>query len=433
MMEIATWSDIGTAKRGALLARPATGRDKRLHQSVADIVRQVRDDGDAALRRLTSQLDGVELADLAVTDEEMSTAADALSRDQLNAIDTAIANVRAFHEAQLAEPLAIETTPGVRCERISHAIDAVGLYVPAGPAPLPSTAIMLAVPAGIAGCPTRILCTPPRTDGGADPAVIVAAMRAGVSTIFKLGGAQAVAAMAYGTTTVPKVNKIFGPGNTWVTAAKTFVSADPDGAAIDMPAGPSEVLVIADESANPAFVASDLLSQAEHGADSQVLLITDSTELAQAVQRALQMQLAVLKRRDIAAEALQHSRIVVVADMAEALQLSNLYAPEHLILQCSGARELIGDIRNAGSVFVGPWTPEAVGDYCSGTNHVLPTYGYARSYSGLGVDHFQRRMTVQQLSRTGLEALASTVTTLAELEGLDAHARAVTIRLETER
>ena len=433
MMEIATWSDIGTAKRGALLARPATGRDKRLHQSVADIVRQVRDDGDAALRRLTSQLDGVELADLAVTDEEMSTAADALSRDQLNAIDTAIANVRAFHEAQLAEPLAIETTPGVRCERISHAIDAVGLYVPAGTAPLPSTAIMLAVPAGIAGCPTRILCTPPRSDGGADPAVIVAAMRAGVSTIFKLGGAQAVAAMAYGTTTVPKVNKIFGPGNTWVTAAKTFVSADPDGAAIDMPAGPSEVLVIADESANPAFVASDLLSQAEHGADSQVLLITDSTELAQAVQRALQMQLAVLKRRDIAAEALQHSRIVVVADMAEALQLSNLYAPEHLILQCSGARELIGDIRNAGSVFVGPWTPEAVGDYCSGTNHVLPTYGYARSYSGLGVDHFQRRMTVQQLSRTGLEALASTVTTLAELEGLDAHARAVTIRLETER
>ena len=433
MMEIATWSDIGTAKRGALLARPATGRDKRLHQSVADIVRQVRDDGDAALRRLTSQLDGVELADLAVTDEEMSTAADALSRDQLNAIDTAIANVRAFHEAQLAEPLAIETTPGVRCERISHAIDAVGLYVPAGTAPLPSTAIMLAVPAGIAGCPTRILCTPPRSDGGADPAVIVAAMRAGVSTIFKLGGAQAVAAMAYGTTTVPKVNKIFGPGNTWVTAAKTFVSADPDGAAIDMPAGPSEVLVIADESANPAFVASDLLSQAEHGADSQVLLITDSTELAQAVQRALQMQLAVLKRRDIAAEALQHSRIVVVADMAEALQLSNLYAPEHLILQCSGARELIGDIRNAGSVFVGPWTPDAVGDYCSGTNHVLPTYGYARSYSGLGVDHFQRRMTVQQLSRTGLEALASTVTTLAELEGLDAHARAVTIRLETER
>ena len=433
MMEIATWSDIGTAKRGALLARPATGRDKRLHQSVADIVRQVRDDGDAALRRLTSQLDGVELADLAVTDEEMSTAADALSRDQLNAIDTAIANVRASHEAQLAEPLAIETTPGVRCERISHAIDAVGLYVPAGTAPLPSTAIMLAVPAGIAGCPTRILCTPPRSDGGADPAVIVAAMRAGVSTIFKLGGAQAVAAMAYGTTTVPKVNKIFGPGNTWVTAAKTFVSADPDGAAIDMPAGPSEVLVIADESANPAFVASDLLSQAEHGADSQVLLITDSTELAQAVQRALQMQLAVLKRRDIAAEALQHSRIVVVADMAEALQLSNLYAPEHLILQCSGARELIGDIRNAGSVFVGPWTPEAVGDYCSGTNHVLPTYGYARSYSGLGVDHFQRRMTVQQLSRTGLEALASTVTTLAELEGLDAHARAVTIRLETER
>lgn len=431
MMEIATWSDIGAAKRSALLARPPTGRDERLRQSVADIVRQVRDDGDAALRRLTSRLDGVDLTVLAVTDEEMSTAADALSRNQLDAIDTAISNVRAFHEAQLAEPLAIETTPGVRCERISHAIDAVGLYVPAGTAPLPSTAIMLAVPAAIAGCPTRILCTPPRSDGSADPAVIVAAMRAGVSTIFKLGGAQAVAAMAYGTTTVPRVNKIFGPGNAWVTAAKSLVSADADGAAIDMPAGPSEVLVIADETANPAFVASDLLSQAEHGPDSQVLLITDSADLAQAVQQELKNQLALLKRRDIAAQALQHSRIVVVADMAEALELSNLYAPEHLILQCSGARELISDIRNAGSVFVGPWTPEAVGDYCSGTNHVLPTYGYARSYSGLGVDLFQRRMTVQQLSRTGLETLAPTVMTLAELEGLDAHARAVTIRLES--
>lgn len=431
MMEIATWSDIGATKRSALLARPSTGRDERLHQSVADILRQVRDDGDAALRRLTTQLDGVDLADFAVTDEEMSTAAAALSRDQLHAIDTAIANVRAFHEAQLAQPLAIETMPGVRCERISHAIDAVGLYVPAGTAPLPSTAIMLAVPAGIAGCPIRILCTPPRPDGSADPAVIVAAMRAGVTTIFKLGGAQAVAAMAYGTTTVPRVCKIFGPGNAWVTAAKTLVSADPDGAAIDMPAGPSEVLVIADETANPAFVASDLLSQAEHGPDSQVLLLTDSADLARAVQQALETQLELLKRRDIAAQALQHSRIVIVADMAEALQLSNLYAPEHLILQCSGARERISDIRNAGSVFVGPWTPEAVGDYCSGTNHVLPTYGYARSYSGLSVDQFQRRMTVQQLSRTGLEALAPTVTTLAELEGLDAHARAVTIRLES--
>ncbi len=431
MIEIFTWSDIGPAKRNALLARPAAGRDERLRHSVADIVQQVRDGGDAALRRLTSKLDGVNLEDFAVSDEEVSIAADALSRKQLDAIDTAISNVRTFHEAQLATPLAIETTPGVRCERISHAIDAVGLYVPAGTAPLPSAAIMLAVPAVIAGCPTRILCTPPRADGGADPAVIVAATRAGVRRIFKLGGAQAVAAMAYGTTTVPKVNKIFGPGNAWVTAAKSLVSADADGAAIDMPAGPSEVLVIADASANPAFVASDLLSQAEHGPDSQVLLLTDSRGLADAVQQELEDQLALLKRRDIAAQALQHSRILVVADIAAAIDLSNQYAPEHLILQCAGARERVVDVRNAGSVFVGPWTPESVGDYCSGTNHVLPTYGYARSYSGLGVDQFQRRMTVQQLSRTGLEALAPTVTTLAELEGLDAHARAVTIRLES--
>lgn len=427
---ISTWARIGDSERTALLARPATASQDNLRQAVADIVRRVRDSGDAELRALTLQLDSVELGGLAVSEEESVDAAATLSAQQLKAIDTAIANVRAFHEAQLTESLAIETTPGVRCERITHAIDAVGLYVPAGTAPLPSAAIMLAVPADIAGCPTRILCTPPRVDGRADPAVVAAANRAGVSTIFKIGGAQAVAAMAYGTETVPKVNKIFGPGNAWVTAAKSLVSADADGAAIDMPAGPSEVLVIADSAADPAFVAADLLSQAEHGSDSQVLLFTDSAALAEAVRSELDTQLPLLERRDIAAQALQHSRIVVVVDIAEAVILSNRYAPEHLILQCTGARELIADIRNAGSVFVGPWTPESVGDYCSGTNHVLPTYGYARSYSGLGVDQFQRRMTVQQLSRGGLAALAGTVTTLAELEGLDAHARAVKIRLK---
>lgn len=430
---VSDWVRAGAGERAALLARPPAGRDENLRRNVEAIVRQVRAGGDDALRALTRSLDHVDLSDLGVSDAELAAAQDALTRRQHEAIDTAIANVRRFHELQLAPPLAVETMPGVRCERIAHAIDAVGLYVPAGTAPLPSAAIMLAVPAAIAGCPTRVMCTPPRPDGTADPAVLVAATRAGVSTIFKLGGAQAIAAMAFGTESVPKVNKIFGPGNAWVTAAKTLVGADADGAAIDMPAGPSEVLVIADAEANPAFVASDLLSQAEHGVDSQVLLLTDSRTLAEAVQLELAGQLQALERRDIAAQALQHSRIILVADIAEAVDVSNRYAPEHLVLQCDGARELLGDVRNAGSVFVGPWTPESAGDYCSGTNHVLPTYGYARSYSGLGVDQFRRQMTVQQLSRSGLEALAETVTTLAELEGLHAHARAVSIRLEASQ
>lgn len=430
-ISVATWAELADNERRAVLARPSADGDEALRRAVADIVQQVRDDGDAALRALTSRLDGAELQTFMVDDDEISAATDALYPEQLRAIDAAIANVRAFHEAQLTPPLSVETMPGVRCERVTHAIDAVGLYVPAGTAPLPSAAIMLAVPADIAGCTTRILCTPPRSDGSADPAVIVAATRAGVSRIFKIGGAQAIAAMAYGTASVPKVDKIFGPGNTWVTAAKALVSGDAAGAAIDMPAGPSEVLVIADDSANPAFVAADLLSQAEHGIDSQVLLLTSSADFADRVRQELDLQLPELDRRDIAAEALRHSRIIVVATIGEAVDLSNRYAPEHLILQCAGARELVALVRNAGSVFVGPWAPEAVGDYCSGTNHVLPTYGYARSYSGLGVDQFQRQMTIQQLSRSGLEALAATVTTLAGLEGLDAHARAVTIRLET--
>ncbi|MGB5412280.1 MAG: histidinol dehydrogenase, partial [Woeseiaceae bacterium] len=281
------------------------------------------------------------------------------------------------------------------------------------------------------GCPVRIMCTPPRPDGRADPAVLAAAVRAGVRDIYKIGGAQAVAAMAYGTATVPKVGKIFGPGNAWVTSAKTQVSADPAGAAIDMPAGPSEVLVIADATADAAFVASDLLSQAEHGVDSQVILVTTCKQLAAEVQQQLRQQLASLSRRKIAAEALQFARIVLVADLPAAIEVSNRYAPEHLILQCANAREQLASIRNAGSVFVGPWTPESVGDYCSGTNHVLPTYGYARTYSGLGVEQFMRQMTVQELTRDGLQQLGDAVITLAGLEGLDAHAEAVRIRLES--
>jgi histidinol dehydrogenase len=319
--------------------------------------------------------------------------------------------------------------PGVICERVSHAIEAVGLYVPAGTAPLPSAAIMLAVPAAIAGCPSRVLCSPPRPDGSLDPGVLVAASRAGVTDIYKAGGAQAVAALAYGTESVPKVDKIFGPGNAWVTCAKTLVSGDPDGAAIDMPAGPSEVLVIADADASPEFVAADLLAQAEHGTDSQVVLVTTSSQLAAAVSSELRSQLATLSRAAIAESALENSRIIIVDDLASAVEVNNRYAPEHLILQVTEPREMLPAIRNAGSVFVGRWTPESVGDYCSGTNHVLPTYGFAKTYSGLGVDHFMRHMTIQELSREGLGNLGDSVMTLAGLEGLDAHAAAVSRRL----
>jgi histidinol dehydrogenase len=425
----ADWNTLDDASQRSFLRRPAVDDDAAIREAVLGIVADVRNGGDDALRTLTARLDGVELADLRVSREEIDAASASLSPEAIEAIDVAIANVRCFHEAQRSPDIAVETMPGVRCERVSRAIGAVGLYVPAGTAPLPSAAVMLAVPAAIAGCATRIVCTPPRPDGQADPAVVVAAARAGVSDIVKIGGAQAIAAMAYGTPSVPKVDKIFGPGNAWVTCAKSVVSSDPDGAAIDMPAGPSEVLVIADESASAEFVASDLLSQAEHGVDSQVVLVTTSGRLADAVEEQVEQQLRLLSRAEIARGSLQHARVLIVDDLDMAVEVSNRYAPEHLILQCETARALLPAISNAGSVFVGRWTPESVGDYCSGTNHVLPTYGYARSYSGLSLDQFMRGMTVQELTRDGLIGLSGTVITLAGLEGLDAHAAAVTRRL----
>jgi histidinol dehydrogenase len=428
-LQRARWNSLDAAGRQSLLRRPAVEGDAAIREAVLRIVAEVRDRGDDALRELTAQLDRAELGDLRVSREEMDAAVGMLPSPAVDAIDLAIRNVRSFHEAQRAPDVRVETMPGVRCERVSRPIDAVGLYVPAGTAPLPSAAIMLAVPAVIAGCATRIVCTPPRPDGRADPAVVVASVRAGVTDIFKIGGAQAVAAMAYGTESVPKVSKVFGPGNAWVTCAKSVVSSDPDGAAIDMPAGPSEVLVIADDSASPEFVASDLLSQAEHGVDSQVVLVTTSDCMADAVEAAIQEQLESLSRAAIARGSLQHARLVIVEDLRAAVEVSNGYAPEHLILQCRDARALVPAISNAGSVFVGEWTPESVGDYCSGTNHVLPTYGYARSYSGLGLDEFMRGMTVQELTRDGLQGLSEAVVTLAGLEGLDAHATAVTRRL----
>lgn len=428
-MRPCNWNALSGAERAALLQRPAVADDAGIRDATESIVTAVREGGDAALRRFTAKYDGADIDALRVSDGELDDAEARLGAEDIAAIDLAIANVRRFHEAQRPGPIRVETMQGVVCERISHALEAVGLYVPAGTAPLPSAAVMLAVPAAIAGCPTRIMCTPPRRDGTADPAVLVAASRAGVRDIYKVGGAQAIAAMAYGTESIPKVAKVFGPGNAWVTCAKSLVSADPAGAAIDMPAGPSEVLVIADDSASPEFVAADLLAQAEHGVDSQVVLVTTSAELAAAVIREVGTQLAGLSRAKIVGKALEHSRIVVVDDLDAAIAFSNEYAPEHLIIQVRNPRSALPDVRNAGSVFLGPWTPESVGDYCSGTNHVLPTYGFARNYSGLSLDQFMRQMTVQELTRDGLASLSAAVVRLADLEGLDAHAAAVTRRL----
>ena len=429
-LEIFEWQNLGPEQQDRLLERPAQGIDASIRDRVADILNQVRTGGDAAVRALTAEIDGVDMTECRVAEGEFAAAARELTARDIEAIDLAIANVRRFHEQQLPQDIAIETMPGVLCERISHPLDSVGLYVPAGTAPLPSAAIMLAVPAAIAGCPVRVLCTPPRPDGTADPAVLVAASRAGITDVFKIGGAQAVAAMAFGTGTVPKVRKIFGPGNAWVTCAKTLVSSDPAGAAIDLPAGPSEVLVIADDSAHAEFVAADLLSQAEHGTDSQVMLVTTSSRLAEAVRAETATQLELLSRADIARQALAESRVITVDTLDEAIAISNRYAPEHLILQFREPRNMLDAVRNAGSIFIGDWSPESVGDYSSGTNHVLPTYGYGSAYSGLGVDQFMRFTTVQELTRDGLAALGDATTALADLEGLDAHAAAVTRRLE---
>jgi len=424
------WNSLTAAERQTLLARPALADDAALKARVAEIVAEVRRDGDAALRRLTRTIDGIEIDSIEVREDEIDAAEHALSPAQRDAIRAAAANIEAFHRAQLPADLEVETAPGVRCERVSRPIRRVGLYVPAGTAPLPSTALMLGIPARLAGCTTRILCSPPQRDGRVDAAVLFAARVAGVERVFRIGGAQAIAAMAYGTESVPKVDKIFGPGNTWVTAAKALVDADPGGAARDFPAGPSEVLVIADDTANAAFVASDLLSQAEHGVDSQVLLITTSRRLAQAVADEVERQKARLSRKDALEGALSHSSIIVVDDLATAVSISNAYAPEHLILQVERPRELLRSVEAAGSVFLGPWAPESVGDYCSGTNHVLPTYGYARRSSSLGVGDFMRSMTVQELTEDGLRRIGPIAETIAALEGLDAHARAVSERLD---
>jgi len=409
-----------------LLKRPAFDHAE-LETAVMTVLQEVKQYGDKAVLAFTEKFDGVMLNDLVVTQTEITEAENALSDALKSAIRQAKQNIFAFHEKQLHPAEKVSTMPGVECWRRSVGIDKVGLYIPGGSAPLFSTVLMLGIPAVIAGCKEIVLCTPPGKNGKIHPAILFAAKEAGITSICKAGGAQAIAALAYGTETIPSVYKIFGPGNQYVTCAKQLVQRD--GVAIDMPAGPSEVCVLADETANATYVAADMLSQAEHGADSQVLLVSTSTTIARAVISEVENQLKVLPREAIAKKALANSKAIVVANMDEAIALVNEYAPEHLIISCADD-EMIGEkITNSGSVFLGNYSPESVGDYASGTNHTLPTNGYAKAYSGVSVDSFVKKITYQKLSRDGLHAIANTVIHMAEAEGLQAHANAVKVRM----
>lgn len=398
-----------------------------LEQQVRGVLNVVKQDGDTAVVQFTRQFDGVQLSSLEVTEKEIESAIQQVPDDLKRAIKQAANNIRVFHEKQKAGIEVVETMKGVRCWRKSIGIDKVGLYIPGGTAPLFSTILMLAIPAQIAGCKEVILCSPPDKEGKLNPAILYAASLTGVHKIFKIGGVQAIAAMAYGTETVPKVYKIFGPGNQYVTCAKQLVQQE--GTAIDMPAGPSEVCVLADRTANASYVAADLLSQAEHGADSQVLLVSTDAQLVDDVMKELNVQLEQLPRKELAAKALENSKAVLVKNMDEAIELVNEYAAEHLILSCENDESMAEKITNAGSVFLGNYSPESVGDYASGTNHTLPTNGFARAYSGVSLDSFVKKITYQRLTKEGLSAIAPTVTAMASAEGLEAHKRAVAIRL----
>ncbi|WP_194090191.1 histidinol dehydrogenase [Vibrio hibernica] len=425
-MKTVVWQSLSEEQQDSVLERPAISNGANVTDIVTGVLKQVQQEGDVALKALTEKFDKVVPESIRVSAAEIEAASNRLSDKMKQALQQAHKNISMFHQAQKAQPLRVETQPGVVCELVTRSINKVGLYIPGGSAPLPSTVLMLGVPAQIAGCRKVVLCSPPPI---ADEILYVAKL-CNIDEVYNVGGAQAVAAMAYGTETVAKVDKIFGPGNAFVTEAKRQVSNDFRGAAIDMPAGPSEVLVIADETADADFVAADLLSQAEHGPDSQVVLLTPSSVIADQVAEALQKQLKLLSRVDIAEQALGSSVIVITESLTQCVTISNAYGPEHLIVQTKNPRELLPLLDNAGSIFLGQWSPESVGDYASGTNHVLPTYGYTRTYSSLGLADFSKRMTIQELSQQGLQGLADTVVTMAEAEGLDAHKRAVTIRME---
>jgi histidinol dehydrogenase len=410
-----------------LIQRPYVD-NRSVLESVEQILNAVKQHGDEAVRSFTKKFDGGEPEQFQVSEREIAAAGTKLSAGLRRAIQQAQLNIETFHRSQLASPETIETMPGVKCWRKSIPIEKVGLYIPGGTAPLFSTVLMLAIPAKLAGCTEIILCTPANQHGEIHPAILYSAQLVGVQKIFKVGGAQAIAAMAYGTTTITPVYKIFGPGNQYVTAAKQLVQMQ--GVAIDMPAGPSEVCVMADETANASFIAADLLSQAEHGVDSQVLLVSNTEDIVRKVQDELIRQLQTLPRKEIAEKALSNSKAIVVSQMDEMIELVNEYAAEHLIISCKDADAVAQRITNAGSVFIGNYSPESVGDYASGTNHTLPTNGFARTYSGVSIDSFVKKITFQKLSQQGLNAIAETVITMADAEGLIAHANAVKVRMK---
>ncbi len=428
--ELINWPLLSPNEQERALARPAIAESGLLSQQVENILNNVRENGDKALYELTEKFDGIKLDSLRVDQQTVMNAKLALSPKRLKAIETAYAQIKSFHQAQVSDDITVETTPGVRCTLKTEAIESVGLYIPAGSAPLPSTVLMLGVPAQIAQCPRTVLVCPPDKNGKLADEILVAADLCGITEIYRIGGAQACGALAFGTQTIPAVNKIFGPGNKYVTEAKKQLAQQVTGFTIDMPAGPSEVLVIADQDANASFVAADLLSQAEHGPDSQVILLSNSETLISGVQLELEKQLQQLSRANIARQALTQSRLILTKDLAQAVTVSNKYGPEHLIIQTNNAQALLKDLRSAGSIFVGAYTPESAGDYASGTNHVLPTYGYSKVISSLSLADFSRRYTVQEITKQGLANIAECITELTDAEGLDGHKRAVTIRLE---
>jgi len=427
---ITDWSTLTGPERNRALARPPMDRGE-LEAQVADILATVRENGDSALRDYASRFDGVSLDQLTVNEAALSGAAERIAPELLGAIEAAATRIRSFHEAGAPQDFTFETTPGLDCQARYLPISPVGLYVPGGSAPLISTVMMLAIPARIAGCQEVVLCTPPGPGGRIDPALLAAAWHCGVTRVIRSGGAQAIAAMAYGTGSVPACAKLYGPGNAWVTEAKRQVSAEPGGPAQDLPAGPSEVLVIADATADPIAVAWDLLSQAEHGPDSQAVLVSDSAALLQAAADAVPRLAEETSRSEILSHALDNLRLIRVKDLETAVDVSNRYAPEHLIMNTENADALLERVTAAGSVFLGRWTPESLGDYSSGTNHVLPTYGYARAYSGLSVKDFMRRMTVQRATPEALAIAGADAMQIAAAEGLDAHRMAVAWRLRS--
>ncbi|MBX7231240.1 MAG: histidinol dehydrogenase [Bdellovibrionales bacterium] len=427
LLKIYQWKELSPKEQKICLARAKANPDTNIKQNVSDIIQAVQNQGDSAVLKLTAKFDKVKIPQLKYSPPEHLPPIDS---QLIQSLQTAIQNISKFHSQQIPQPFQIETSPGIICHKKYQPLQRVGIYIPGGTAPLLSTLMMLAIPAKIANCPEIVMVTPPSPEGELNPVIQWLAKTLSINEIYLCGGAQAIAALAYGTESLQKVDKIFGPGNTYVTEAKIQVSLDPMGTAIDMPAGPSEVLIIADDTSRPDFVAADLLSQAEHDELSQVILVSPSSQLIHNVNQELQKQLTQLPRRDIATQALSSSRALLTEDISQALHISNLYAPEHLILAQKDAVKIVPQVIHAGSVFIGPWSSESLGDYASGPNHVLPTYGFARSHSGIGVESFMKSTTFQEVTPQGLLQIAQTVECLAEAEGLIAHARSVKLRRE---